>query len=68
MKYLLKYSPEITIKSRPVRSRFIKQLVKNLTSLTKKVDEELKLNRSGHIFKSILHLIAELKRSLLNLY
>lgn len=41
MKYLLKYSPEITIKSRPVRSRFVKQLSRNLTSLLKRVDEEI---------------------------
>ncbi|MBN4075876.1 MAG: tRNA 4-thiouridine(8) synthase ThiI [SAR86 cluster bacterium] len=41
MKYLLKYSPEITIKSRPVRSRFVKQLSRNLTALLKKVDEKI---------------------------
>ncbi len=41
MKYLLKYSPEITIKSRPVRVRFVKQLIKNLRSLLRKVDERV---------------------------
>ena len=33
MKYLVKYSPEMTIKSRPVRSRFARQLRKNLVKL-----------------------------------
>ncbi len=41
MKYLLKYSPELTIKSRPVRARFAKQLNRNLTSLLKKIDGEI---------------------------
>ncbi|MDG2090034.1 MAG: tRNA 4-thiouridine(8) synthase ThiI [Gammaproteobacteria bacterium] len=43
MKYLLKYSPEITIKSRPVRARFVKQLSRNLTTLLKKIDEGIKV-------------------------
>ena len=33
MKYILKYSPEITIKSRPVRTRFGRQLGRNLQNL-----------------------------------
>jgi len=41
MKYLLKYSPEITIKSRPVRVRSVKQLSKNLKNLLKKIDEHV---------------------------
>lgn len=41
MKYLLKYTPEITIKSRPVRVRFVKQLSKNLRVLLRKVDERV---------------------------
>ena len=41
MKYLLKYSPEITIKSRPVRVRFVKKLSKNLRVLLRKVDERV---------------------------
>ncbi len=41
MKYLLKYSPEITIKSRPVRARFVKQLSRNLRALLKKVDDQI---------------------------
>ena len=44
MKYLLKYSPEITIKSRPVRARFVKQLSRNLTVLLRKVDEQIILH------------------------
>lgn len=41
MKYLLKYSPEITIKSRPVRVRFVKQLTRNLRAILRKVDERI---------------------------
>ena len=41
MKHLLKYSPEITIKSRPVRTRFVKQLSRNLSTLLKKVDKRI---------------------------
>ena len=41
MKYLLKYSPEITIKSRPVRRRFVKQLSRNLTVLLRRIDEKI---------------------------
>lgn len=41
MKYLLKYSPEITIKSRPVRVRFVKQLTRNLRALLRKLDERI---------------------------
>ncbi|MAY03719.1 MAG: tRNA 4-thiouridine(8) synthase ThiI [Gammaproteobacteria bacterium] len=41
MKYLLKYSPEITIKSRPVRSRFVKQLRKNLQKLLGELEDKV---------------------------
>lgn len=41
MKYLLKYSPEITIKSRPVRNRFVRQLCANLNKLLQAVDEAI---------------------------
>lgn len=37
MKYLLKYSPEISIKTRPVRVRFVKQLRRNLKTLLRRV-------------------------------
>jgi len=41
MKYLLKYSPEISIKSRPVRSRFVKQLKKNLQFLLGAISQNI---------------------------
>jgi thiamine biosynthesis protein ThiI len=41
MKYLIKYSPEITIKSRPVRNRFAKQLKRNLSRLLSRLDESI---------------------------
>lgn len=43
MKYLVKYSPEMTIKSRPVRSRFAKQLRKNLILLLKRVCDQVEV-------------------------
>jgi thiamine biosynthesis protein ThiI len=41
MKYLVKYSPEITIKSRPVRTRFAKQLKRNLQVLLHRLSERI---------------------------
>ena len=41
MLFLVKLFPEITIKSRPVRKRFIRQLRKNLKSVLLQVDEEV---------------------------
>ncbi|MRI32552.1 tRNA 4-thiouridine(8) synthase ThiI [Endozoicomonas sp. OPT23] len=39
MKFIVKLFPEITIKSPPVRKRFIKQLRKNIRAVLKSVDE-----------------------------
>ena len=44
MKYLLKYSPEISIKSRPVRARFVKQLCRNLRILLRKIDDQISVD------------------------
>ena len=41
MNYLVKYSPEMTIKSRPVRTRFAKQLRINLAKLLLRLSEEI---------------------------
>lgn len=38
MKFIVKFFPEITIKSKPVRKQFVKQLRDNLRSLVKSVD------------------------------
>ncbi len=43
MKYLVKYSPEMTIKSRPVRSRFAKQLKNNLVVLLGRISPEIEI-------------------------
>ena len=43
MNYLVKYSPEITIKSRPVRTRFAKQLRTNLAKLLLRLSEEIQI-------------------------
>lgn len=43
MLYLVKLFPEITIKSRPVRKRFIRQLRKNLKSVLKEIDQDIKV-------------------------
>ena len=41
MKFIVKLFPEITIKSAPVRKRFIKQLRKNIRKTLKQVDEQI---------------------------
>ncbi len=38
MLFLIKLFPEITIKSRPVRRRFIRQLLKNIRSVIVELD------------------------------
>ena len=43
MLYLIKLSPEITIKSRVVRRRFTRQLRKNLFKVLKEFDEKLEI-------------------------
>ena len=40
MKFVVKYFPEITIKSRPVRKRLVGQLGDNLRSVLREVDPE----------------------------
>jgi len=44
MKLIVKVFPEITIKSRPVRKRFIRQLGKNIRVVLKDLDPELKVD------------------------
>ena len=41
MQFIIKLFPEITIKSKPVRKRFVKQLQDNLRKLLKRIDEEI---------------------------
>ena len=41
MKFIIKLFPEITIKSSPVRKRFIKQLRRNIRSILKPLDEKI---------------------------
>lgn len=41
LNYIVKYSPEITIKSRPVRVRFARQLRRNLKTLLKRIDRRV---------------------------
>lgn len=43
MNYLVKYSPEMTIKSRPVRTRFAKQLRKNLATLLNRISGDIQV-------------------------
>jgi len=44
MKLIVKVFPEITIKSRPVRKRFIRQLAKNIRSVTRDLDPDLRVS------------------------
>ena len=41
MLFLVKLFPEITIKSRPVRRRFVRQLRKNIRSVLREFDDDL---------------------------
>lgn len=43
MKYLIKYSPEMTIKSRPVRNRFARQLKNNLVALLRRLHDDIRV-------------------------
>jgi thiamine biosynthesis protein ThiI len=43
MQFIIKYFPEITIKSKPVRARFSNQLANNLRSLLKTIDADIKV-------------------------
>ncbi|WP_422472339.1 tRNA uracil 4-sulfurtransferase ThiI [Endozoicomonas sp. ALB032] len=43
MKFIIKLFPEITIKTPPVRKRFIKQLRKNIRTILKRVDEDVEV-------------------------
>jgi len=45
MKFIVKFFPEITIKSRPVRKQFVKQLHTNLRRLLEPVDPDIHIER-----------------------
>ena len=51
MLYLIKLFPEITIKSRPVRRRFIRQLRKNLRLILKEFDENIQVSGEWDILE-----------------
>ena len=46
MKFVVKYFSEITIKSKPVRRRFVGQLAENLRAILKEIDPEVVVQRS----------------------
>jgi len=45
MKFLVKYFPEIAIKSKPVRRRFVNQLARNLLEVLREVDPGVQVQR-----------------------
>jgi thiamine biosynthesis protein ThiI len=45
MKFIVKFFPEITIKSKPVRRQFVAQLRKNITRILKTVDPDVVVER-----------------------
>jgi thiamine biosynthesis protein ThiI len=45
MKFIVKFFPEITIKSRPVRKQFTKQLRDNLRAQMKPIDPDIRIQR-----------------------
>src|SRR5210317_325610 len=46
MKFVVKYFPEIVIKSKPVRRRFVGQLVENLRAVLRDIDSDVMVKRS----------------------
>jgi thiamine biosynthesis protein ThiI len=46
MKFVVKYFSEITIKSKPVRRRFVGQLVDNLRALLRETDPDVVVQRN----------------------
>ena len=46
MKFLVKYFAEITIKSKPVRRRFVSQLVENMRLVLREIDPGIEIIRS----------------------
>ena len=44
MKFIVKLFPEITIKSRPVRKRFIQRLQNNLQIMLRRVDDDIRVS------------------------
>ena len=45
MKYVIKFFSEITIKSRPVRKRFVAQLADNLKAVLKELDAQVQVKK-----------------------
>ncbi|MCZ6828961.1 MAG: tRNA 4-thiouridine(8) synthase ThiI [Gammaproteobacteria bacterium] len=45
MKFIVKFFPEITIKSKPVRRQFVSQLANNLRTVLKRVDPNIKVQK-----------------------
>lgn len=56
MKFIIKFFPEITIKSRPVRKQLVKLLRDNLRAVIKGLDPELEIQRDWDKLVLITHL------------
>ncbi|KJK19932.1 tRNA uracil 4-sulfurtransferase ThiI [Pseudomonas sp. NPDC087612] len=56
MKLIVKVFPEITIKSRPVRKRFIRQLARNIRNVLKDLDPALAVNGVWDNLEVITHI------------
>jgi thiamine biosynthesis protein ThiI len=57
MQFIVKFFPEITIKSKPVRRQFVSHLVNNLKSVLRSVDPQVKIQRDWDklVVRSQLH-------------
>ena len=53
MKFLVKLFPEITIKSRPVRQRFIRQLRRNIKAVLQDVDPEVQVHGEWDVIEVV---------------
>src|SRR5262245_7569535 len=56
MKFIVKFFPEITIKSRPVRKQLVKLLRDNLRAQIKAVDPDIELQRDWDKLVVVTHL------------
>lgn len=45
IKFIVKFFPEITIKSKPVRRQFVKQLTNNVKQVLREVDKDIQIQR-----------------------
>ncbi len=59
MKFVVKFFPEMTIKSRPVRKRFVAQLHENLRLVLREIDPDIQIQRGWDKIQIVTELAQE---------